>query len=58
MDLEIGSDPVPRPVPVVEPLLEEELPDATQSIVRKANCLVASFIMDMTSSQKRLKEKL
>ena len=26
MDLEIGSDPVPRPVPVVKPLLEEELP--------------------------------
>ena len=36
MDLEIGSDPVPRPVPVVEPLLEEELPGATQSIIRKA----------------------
>ena len=36
MDLEIGSDPVPRPMPVVEPLLEEELPDATQSIIRKA----------------------
>ena len=61
MDLEIGSDPVPRPVPIVEPLLEEELPGVVKLTLKMqenawrhiAYCLVARSKTDMTNSPKK-----
>ena len=65
MDLEIGSDPVPRPVPVVEPLLEEELPGVVKLTLKMqenawrhiAYCLVARSKTDMTNSPKKIVQR-